>query len=289
MAGIGWARTDEETCECAACREVAEESVTVKPILFSGEMVRAILEGRKTQSRRVLQFPRFAERFDWRHDNVASIHPDGSGTGWIAWSPDSVTAEFTKTAYPGAQGFKCPYGLPGDRLWVRETFALQCDVDGDEPPFPDGRPIKRGFIEDEIEHWLQPHYKATDPTPALDCEHEKCDGDICLRPWQPSIHMPRWASRITLELTKVRVERVQEISEEDAIAEGLIGHLATCNSGLAKYPDGVPSGINADRNCDCKVRQYSILWDSINAKRGFGWDVNPWTWVLEFKKVTEAA
>jgi len=212
-----------------------------RPILFSAPMVRAILEGRKTQTRRVAKV----------HDAhiPGMISPDGSN---CARTPQKHIAY-------------CPYGQPGDRLWVRETFALQCDCDGDEPPFSDGRPVQREVIEDDGEHWLQPHYKASDETPDLTCEHEKCDADVCVRPWRPSIHMPRWASRITLDITGVRLERVQEISLDDCYAEGI--------------------SLTDEKRLSQLRFYYATLWDSINAKRGFGWDKNPWVWVLEFKRI----
>jgi len=138
---------------------------------------------------------------------------------------------------------------PGDRLWVRETFALQQNVEDDEPPFNDGRPVKRFDNEDES-GWLQPHYRATDPQPELTCpenpRHNCGSEDICASPWQPSIHMPRWASRLTLEIVSVKVERVQEISEEDAQAEGVI--------------------VSGQTSLTHRLAFIS-LWDSINGKR----------------------
>jgi hypothetical protein len=172
-----------------------------RPIIFNGEMVRAILDGRKSQTRRVVR--------------------------WRAYSDESIRV------YP----HECPYGVPGDRLWVRETFCIESS-----------REVGPYDIR----------WKATDPTPEL----EIGTGEAGAK-WSPSIHMPRWASRITLEIVNVRVERVQEITETGAILEGV---------DASKYE---------------KSYRYAFtqLWDSINAKRGFGWDANPWVWVLEFKKV----
>lgn len=203
-----------------------------RPILFSSPMVRAILEGRKTQTRRVIA----DQENDW-----ASVHPDGSGLGWIAWAPKPETAAFTVKAYPGEDGFKCPHGVPGDRLWVRETWL---DIS------------EHGFDAGGGEHFYNKvAYRASnDPV---------TNGS----PWRPSIFMPRWASRITLEITGVRVQRVQEISEEDANAEGVVPAVPTVKL-LGEY----------------RVA-YKHLWDSLNAKRGYGWDKNPWVWVIEFKRV----
>ena len=221
-----------------------------RPVIFTGKSVRGILEGRKTETRRVVK------------RSCDTVGKD-------------VAEEFTKEAY--AHGFTCPYGEPGDRLWVRETFTLQSECAGDDPPFTDGRPIKR-FDDDEFAPcaWLQPHYKASDRTPELCCERENCkcqDGEPCCH-WKPSIHMPRWASRLTLEIRKVRVERVQEISEADAAAEGADADY------FARYMTG-------EMPQPSFVEGFKVLWNLVNAKRGFGWDVNPWVWVIEFRKADQ--
>lgn len=180
-----------------------------RPILFSGETVRAILEGRKTQTRR-------ACKFRLGQDEVMTELRDGSL---------KRTEECS------------PYGKPGDRLWVRETWAKQ-------------------------EFHTQP----------LKIRYRADHDDEAGLPWswKPSIHMPRWASRINLEITGIRVERVQDISEEDAEAEGVHG----CDWGHGMDYGGKP--------CYCKP--FEALWDSINAKRGYSWDSNPWVWVVEFKQ-----
>ena len=190
------------------------------PILFSGEMVRAIMEGRKTQTRRV-------------------IKPQPN---------DIRESPFVKSGIEDTHGYeiKRKYA-PGDRLWVRETWHKHSDDDD--------------FCTGEI------HYRAT---------------EICVgTKWIPSIFMPRWASRITLEVVNVRVERVQDICFEDCLSEG-------CDSGFEHY-DGSCNHIE-DGSC-CQGWHYGskwnfrYLWDSINAKRGYGWDANPWVWVIEFRRV----
>ena len=185
-------------------------------------MVRALLDGRKTQTRRVIKpQPDFD---DPNKQNLSDYLFKGAlaATGGSDW-PD-----------------KCPYGAPGDRLWVRETFAY------DVAEYPDGKTAEAAI------------YRAT-----TDCE------DYFKGHWCPSIFMPRRLSRITLEVTKVRVQRMQEISEVDAIAEG-----CQLIEGNPKRRDGL----------DYSSEFYS-LWDSINAKRGYGWDKNPWVWVVTFKRV----
>ncbi len=172
-----------------------------RPILFSGAMVRAILEGRKAQTRRILRRERQYGPFAFDDPRVARY---------------------------------CPYGQPGDRLWVRETWHL----------------------------WGPPEHQTL--AFRADC------ADAENYTWRPSIFMPRWASRITLEITDVRVERVQAISHVDAIAEGAID--AELGAG------DLISGSYA-------VTNYAVLWDGINAKRGYSWSSNPWVWVLTFTRV----
>jgi hypothetical protein len=209
-----------------------------RPILFSGPMVRAILEGRKTQTRRVIK-PQVG---DWvsRIDSAPWIdgaHRHGIDGQWIL-----VSEDFEKVRCFG----HCPYGKAGDRLWVRETWqAINTEMKWwHEWPANDRTSMNWA--------WTNPVLPAYEQTPPR---------------WLPSIHMPRWASRITLEIISVRVERLQGISAGDICAEGV-----DCVTEL----DGSPA--------DHYNRQSWVkLWDSINGARGYGWDVNPWVWVIEFK------
>lgn len=163
------------------------------PIIFNTENVKAILEGRKTQTRRV-------------------IKPQP-----LTYLPEYNQVDMFMFAYPTKYGSdtpvlaRCPYGQVGDRLWVRESF-LYCN----------------GF-----------RYKATDNDPVMK--------------YKPAIFMPRWASRITLEITRLRVERINDISYNDARTEGFLSPA-----------------------------MFHEKWDSLNAKRGYGWKINPWVWVIEF-------
>lgn len=203
-----------------------------RPILFSDAMVRAILEGRKTQTRRVLkpQPPAGA------HSPGLVLFPADGGSACV----------FDVPLNSPVYRHECPYGQPGNRLWVREAFALHAHGAKD----PAGHPIV--------------FYRA--------------QGDQIMQGnrWRPSIHMPRWASRIILDITDIRVERVQDISENDARAEG-VREMAEYSMPRNPYEPGI---------CDDPRNAYRILWDQINAKRGYGWDVNPWVWVVEFKRVT---
>jgi len=201
------------------------EKVKERPILFSGEMVRAILAGNKTMTRRVMKpQPVKAEGLADDGNDLwiwAERKRYGAVTSWA--EPDTMADEWTLGA--------CPYGKVGDRLWVRETW--------------------RNLTLAEIDTRLRPYtqYRASEPVNEL-------------LKWKPSIFMPRWVSRILLEVTGVRVERVQATSEDDAVAEG--------------YPAGC--GIPP-------LDWYADLWDTINAKRGHGWKSNPFVWVVEFRRI----
>ncbi len=179
--------------------------MTERPILFQGEMVRAILDGRKTQTRRKVKLTADG------HVQAPSKH--------LRWYPTD----------PGALQ-ACRYGAPGDTLWVRETWAGH----------------------------------------ASGIDYAADFAVICLPqagPWRPSIHMPRWASRITLEVKGVRIERLHDITEDDARAEG-------CDPVV--HPDGAV-------DCGTRKTTFASLWEKINGP--FTWNDNPWVWVVSFERV----
>jgi hypothetical protein len=212
-----------------------------RPILFSGPMIPAILEDQKRQTRRIVKRQRDME-FD--------VNDPTYGPYWLSYATEA-DGEDAKV--------RCPYGKPGDMLWVRETFCIESSKEvAYEPPFNDGRPIRHHNDEHWGPWWEQPHYRATDPTPEL----EIGTGDPGVK-WRPSIFMPRWASRITLEITAIRVERLQSISEADALAEG-------CSADDMKHGDSL-SGV------------YARLWQSIHGPGS--WSANHWVWVVEFRRV----
>jgi hypothetical protein len=188
--------------------------VKERPILFSSAMVRALLAGTKTQTRRALK----VQPADTPHAGQASRNRAGTRpVFYAAWE---------KRAADGSTICICPYGVPGDRLWVRESFA----------------PLTKGYAYRADQIWNAPPADR----------------------WRPSIHMTRAASRITLEITDVRVERLQDISNADAIAEGIA-------RGGPENPDDI------ERN------EYRALWESINGPGS--WDANPWVWCLSFRRV----
>lgn len=200
-----------------------------RPILFSGEMVRAILAGTKTQTRRVVKVPL------WDPPMERAFAP-GCGI-WRGADSSEV---------------RCPYGSAGSRLWVREAFAR--DYFSATPYLPPEQ--RHGYRAD----WTQ---RAADTAPEPK--------------WTPSIHMPRWASRLTLEVTGVRVERLQDISEEDARAEGIV-ESGTAPGWFKPKADG--SFADPARGA------FQLLWESINGAES--WAANPWVWVVEFRRVESA-
>jgi hypothetical protein len=195
-------------------------STKERPIIFSSAMVRAILDGRKTQTRRIIK--------------------------------PQPPANLTNCADDWNSGFvdvKCPHGAPGDRLWVRESWS-------GEHWISDIRPKERfGFAR---EGCLAPFPPAT---------WYWADGEPGQGDWErprASIQMPRWASRITLEITSIRVERLHDISEEDAIAEGM----------PSRRDDGAWL---------CPVEKFGDLWEEIHGRES--WNKSPWVWVIEFRRL----
>ena len=232
-------------------------TIKERPILFSAPMVRAILEGRKTVTRRAIK---------------VQPHIDASGNfcvGRSNYGQDGYGKPMTKHFVNGC----CPYGKPGDRLWVRETFALLGNEDGCCIDWQDN--LVKGDERDAARIYrasCPPGDYGLNQIPAKaewkpDTEAMEYDGA-----WRPSIHMPRWASRILLEITDVRVERLQDITYEQAAAEGVhrgpLREWCASDEGGAchKYP----------------VPAFRDLWQSV----GGNWDANPWVWVVEFKRVT---
>ncbi len=220
-------------------------AIKERPILFTGEMVRAILDGRKTQTRRAIKQQPPHQPFqlageisrDWFVDNRDDRRP----------LPDVL----------GYWRKKCPYGQPYERLWVRETW-------GTVPMRKVGSCACR---DDEI------IFKASDCCLPYD--------DQYIGKWKPSIYMPRWASRILLEITDIRVERLNDISESDATEEGFYPvchfHDEMDDQGqLQEVFDYTETPVEA---------VFAETWDRINEKRGFGWAENPLVWVVEFERI----
>ena len=211
-----------------------------RPILFSGPMVRAILDGRKTQTRRVVKTSHATPTKFIGHDDTGALLFDAN--------------------------YRCPYGQPRDRLWVREAWRGVVEISAP------GALIEHGvarYIPDE-QHCRRVEYKAT----------HKPDSE----PYRPSIHMPRWASRIALEIVSVRVERLQQIDETGAMAEGVepVTHAPIWPTFEEKHQwRGYMNYERAYR--DTALDSFNSLWRSINGPES--WDANPWVWVVEFKRI----
>lgn len=199
-----------------------------RPILFSAPMVRALLDGRKTQTRRIVK-----PQPDWLPEVGYTRRTDG-----MFWPIGSLGQQC------GAPLVKCPYGLPGDGLWVREAWKAHSTFEGTSP-----RDIPRSTI----------FYMADDAYAPSGSRG------------RPGIHMPRWASRLFLRITDVRVERLQAISPEDALAEGV-------------YPgEQPPVTFNRVFSSSMPVHLYGGLWEHLNGAGS--WGANPWVWAVTFERI----
>lgn len=217
-------------------RRGKEREMTERPIIFSGEMVRAIMDRKKVQTRRPIKPQPNSPPEGWYPD--AYNHSEW----WTFWGPNG-TKDSGRCTLPQ---FKCPFGKVGDRLWVRETWSIPHPFDPYKPSEIKPCPEKVSYHADR-----------------------KLGSGLIAR---PSIHMPRWASRILLEITDIRVERVQEINCADAEAEGTKEILT---GDFTLYPQEMPLIKHG----------FAHIWDSIYAKKGFGWESNPFVWVIDFRRI----
>ena len=231
--------------------------MTERPILFSAEMVRAILAGRKTQTRRKMKVQPWPDSTV----EVGPYHPHivdrdgtshhGPATFGAVWSHQDIVN--------GADaGLRCPYGAPGDTLWVREACWAESTFDGDGVRYAADHAWR--IIEntqEASEAWCKLAQYGGD---------DALDNQTNIGRRVPSIHMPRWASRITLRITDVRVERLQDISEDDAGAEGWPGPITETG-----FPIASP------------LAWFANAWTSINGPGA--WEANPWVWAISFERV----
>jgi len=221
-----------------------------RPILFSGDMVRALLDGRKTQTRRIAK-------------NISRDRLFRSG--WKAESNDKKKAVSTD-APAGLLAEGCPFGEVGDLLWVRETFISGFEFDANDMPTEKERTWYRA--NGDLDCW----YDGGSDFPKENI------------PWKPSIHMPRWASRLTLRITNVRVERLQDMegqhpNESDAIAEG----VNAIHHGDGAYYYSAFRGEPHPKNWCDPTDAFRELWEQINGPES--WTANPWVWVIEFEVI----
>lgn len=205
-----------------------------RPIIMSADSVRAILAGNKTQTRRVFKNP---------------------AAGMVGWDRGLMQL---KSSNLGPLRF-CPYGVPGDRLWIREGWKFLSIG-------------PRHFVDDPFPcAW---RYRADDKKAWGPVTHDKLPKQFNSKKWRSPIYMPRWASRITLGILNIRVERLSDIDNEGALAEGVdkAGHGETV----------LLLGLNAIPAMSKPIFDFAIMWNKLNKKQGFGWHQNPWVWVVEF-------
>ncbi|WPO20844.1 hypothetical protein SH579_07950 [Raoultella ornithinolytica] len=229
-------------------------------MIFNGEMVRAILDGRKTQTRRPIK---------WRQTRATEIAEREDGSKW-PWSEDAENV--CDYWHP------CPFGNVGDRLWVRETFACLgnedgCAIDWNDNLVKDGGSESARIYRASCEQKPGNYGLWSIPDDAFWKPHT--DEMQFEGAWVPSIHMPRWASRIALEITAVRVERLNSISQVDAIAEGAPPSHRSIDAVSQQF--GYP---------DFSRSWFGQTWGHIYGDES--WQANPWVWVIEFKRVEEA-
>lgn len=213
----------------------AQTEIKERPILFSTPMVKAILEGRKTQTRRIVK---------------GNFHPDTAYFETYHHVGELFAAPHDKFRRIMGASVKCPYGKVGDRLWVRETF-----LDGEDYP------CSPHYEDESVSRWL---YRA-------DVPQEQWKAVT----WKPSIFMPRAASRINLEITNIRVERLNEISNSDAINEGIRPNEGDCNEHETVWKECLC--------CEEPVTIFKRLWNKINGTGSF--ENNPYVWVIDFRKL----
>jgi len=232
-----------------------------RPILFSAPMVRALLDGSKTQTRRIVK----GQAPEWATFGAeADIH----GREFFMVCGEQEPSGLS----PILDGIYCPYGQPGDRLWVRESHAQVLEVD-----IPAGRPAGPiGTMGSPARpDWKSRYvYRADGEMPNVQWHHLEDSQPVR---WTPSIHMPRAASRILLEVVSVRVERLNAISSDDCRAEG----IRQCD-GIGTNAQILDLARRMGTHTD-EVLRYATLWEQINGAGS--WDANPWVWVVEFNRV----
>lgn len=226
-----------------------------RPIILSTKSIRDILDDNKTMIRQVVRHPQGSlNTFNF----VCKSKIDNSYIFWSGSGNQNHYEEMTSRCYPNGGGIKCPYGVPGDRLWVKECFGFSHQAD-------DVNCREQVIV-----------YRAGYPYTVTDMGVEKLkrlkNGQL-MEPnhfvpgpkvWYNQVIMPRWAARLMLEIVEVRVERLQDISEDDCLAEG----------------------VNVNDYCDGYKAAYSGLWEATNNKKpGCSWHDNPWVWVVKFKKI----
>lgn len=234
-----------------------------RPILFSAPMILAILAGTKTQTRRIVTVP-------WRKSTRALPYEP-----WYVEEDGRLLVDCSEAADSHGNGdyrefttcMPMRYGEVGDRLWAKETFAYE-NLGPDEYP-------RVVYAADRQAHW----HDGKNLSEPFFMEH-----DYAPKKWRPSIFMPRFVSRITLEVTHVRVERVQDISAQDSLAEG-VPRASACGCEVCRR---LPAGDMCPADAGEQIRAFAELWEHINGERpGCSWDANPWVWAISFRRLEQ--
>jgi hypothetical protein len=232
-----------------------------RPILFSAPMVRALLAGTKTQTRRIVK-PQPGRVFSPGDVPVTSGELYAYATLDEGWMLVRAGHQPRENALVG----RCPYGVPGDVLWVREAFTCV--------------PASAYRMSEGVQQTVNPD----DPYEAA---IYAAGWDRSIPKWKPSIHMPRWASRITLRITDVRVERLNDISEANAKAEGIVQLEPPAHNGRRNFGvENMGPDVSPVCNQPTAGRAYRFLWERINGSGS--WDANPWVWAVSFERVDQA-
>ncbi|CUI86526.1 hypothetical protein [Achromobacter sp. 2789STDY5608621] len=234
-----------------------------RPILFTGPMVRAILAGNKTQTRRVVKLPHTNPLGQWEPTTVG-----GPGVRFSDGTPAPEQPAIWHTRTGDA--LLCPYGQPGDRLWVREAFRFAASLDRLSPNDVGEKALDAGYNTP----WAPTQFEADGRRAGAWHGFDTPPTVTTPGKLRPGIHMPRWACRLVLEITGVRVERLNDISEEDARAEGC--PFTWDGNQYEPPPPEVDSWQGYGR------ASFSLLWSQINGPES--WNSNPWVWVVEFRR-----
>lgn len=250
-----------------------------RPILFNADMVRALLDGRKTQTRRVMK-P--------QPEPTPDDYPGPKGHWWPCNTVQSMVHIEDEVQngkeWSGFAAAICPYGQAGDRLWVREAWGVVShafDENGDRQQWEPDRPATPVYEMPFGKGYYHGHviYAADG---GFEWAGDDDGGGEPRSAWKPSIHMPRIASRILLEIVSVSVERLQGISEADAMAEG----IELPENGTYRDYSVKPEDNEGYDYCKSAVESYRTLWEKINGSDS--WTANPWVWVVEFKRAEDS-
>lgn len=240
------------------------------PILFQGPMVRSLRLGIKTNTRRIVK-----------------MHPDCHADPDLRRTPDGMDLYYPEMLDEGVIGVTCPYGKPGDRLWVRETW-MPCDTKGDThvqilyKATNDVRPDGVSVTNFGAANWFK---RPSDEVEGFrhNIEQMEVEGDK----WRPSIFLPRWASRVLLEVESVRIERLHAITEADALAEGVQRKESERWPGKTVYLDYDYDPLSDDAEWfQTALQSFRSLWRHINGPDA--WEENPWVWRVQFRDVSNA-